>query len=181
MLEVRKERFSMAVEQVLRQAGWSPGRRVSDDAMRHWLAIEWNKPFYQVIFPAAYSVLREFGGLHITFLFHTPDPDFQPFDIAPRTAAAELDAETCVYYEWWLNERLFPLGVQQDDVLMIGLQGRMYQLCNVSGEILVLGENFDQALESLIMRRPSLRLPRPTRAEEADMIVEALGTLRLRN
>lgn len=50
--------FSTKVGKVLREAGWFPGRKVSDERIQQWDTI-------RPLFSAAREALQEFAGLYV--------------------------------------------------------------------------------------------------------------------
>ena len=54
----------MAIEQILRDAGWFPGRRVPDDLLAAWLTVLERDGRFRS-HQEAVSTLREFGGLQV--------------------------------------------------------------------------------------------------------------------
>ena len=158
------ERFSTPVEAVLREAGWYPGRRLSDDeitAMHRGFATGRGRFGGQL--DGAYladAVLREFGGLVIA----GPGPGLEinprPFAIDPSLAARYT--ETLIDVERAMRVILYPLGVEGMDeaVLAITDLGKIISV-DPTGEWL-LGDNFDEALDLLITGRH----PRPVQPSD---------------
>lgn len=158
------ERFSAPVEAVLREAGWYPGRRLSDDeiaAMRRGFAT--GRGRFGGRIGGAYladAVLREFGGLVIA----GPGPGLEinprPFAIDPSLAA--YYNETLIDVGRAMRVRLYPLGVEGMDeaVLAITDLGKIISV-DPTGEWL-LGDSFDEALDLLITGRH----PRPVKPSD---------------
>lgn len=182
-MEVRPDkRFSAPVEQALRESGWFPCRAVRRDLMRSWLAFRWpSSSGYQCIFPSAYQVLQEFGDLHIQQPADDRGMNFNPIRIDPLKVVHEEDVDSWIHYEWQLNDRLFPLGIQNEGGswvnLLIGNGGRIYSISGVSGEFFLVGETFDQALEALVLKLPVVRLGVPDEIQEANEVATALHGL----
>ena len=177
----QRSRFQPQVERSLRQAGWVPGRAVEEARLRQWYALAWQgSRAYVTIFPAALQVIAEFGGLTVLCDPARPERDCVPFHIDPLRVAAQEDAASWIYYEWKLNDRLFPLGIHctyLDDTIFVGLRGHVYAQCQVSGVFRLLGASFEQAVASLVLKRPPLRLWDCGGIESANKVASALEAL----
>ncbi len=145
------ERFPAEVVQVLREAGWSEGRRTDEETAqavdvicdvvgRYGARLE--------SFDAAIEALTEFGGLY--FIPEDPGDHFprRPFALDPLQVAAT--AETLTDFGRVLDTRLFPLGMegQHESVLAIDESGRVFALDH-TGEW-HLGDSVDAAVAALI-------------------------------
>ncbi|TQS43833.1 SUKH-3 domain-containing protein [Cryptosporangium phraense] len=151
------KRFSPDVFDVLVKAGWAPNQKDVQRA-RHWgLTLSaWASPGgYQHTFsPAASAALAEFGGLSI-------DQSGPGVDVA-RTSFV-LDPELAL--PTWLTLRglgsavgsaVFPLGIEDDGVSVLAIdgRGRVYALDHTAEWL--LGTTIDEALTTLVLgRRPA--------------------------
>jgi hypothetical protein len=142
------------VEQVLRRAGWYPGRILEGTELEKWYAFKYEcNPDYHRIIPSALVVLREFGGLFVEL--GIPDSTgYQTCLWIDPLMTLGLHEETWGIFKWLLEESLFPLGItgnNEDDVLFITGSGRVF-CATYDGDkpILLAGSNFDEALNSLI-------------------------------
>jgi len=147
------QRFSLEVSQVLRRAGWYPGRTLSETEVEQWYAFKhkW-VPGYHRIIPSALVVLREFGGLFIEQEVPGVTCYRHSFWIDPLTTLG-LKEDSWSAYEWLLEDSLFPLGAtgsSQDDVLAITGSGKLLCVPN-EGPLLLEGNTFAQGLNSLIV------------------------------
>lgn len=144
-------RFPNEVETVLRSAGWSPGRRVtelSEDSIRKVCAQAGADGSRHTPFPAAEQALAEFVGLYV----FQDEPGVtlrrRPFALDPTMAAATTT--TLADFGRALGVALFPLGVEGDGdaVLAIDERARVFAL-DAGGEWF-LGDGLDAALTTLI-------------------------------
>ena len=144
-------RFPSEVEAVLRSAGWSEGRQVtelSEQAIQDVCAQASADGTRHAPFRAAEQALAEFAGL---FVFQD-QPGValrrRPFALDPVMAAAT--ASTLADFARVLGSALFPLGVEGNGeaVLAIDERGRVFAL-DYAGEWF-LGEGLDAALTTLI-------------------------------
>jgi hypothetical protein len=141
-------RFPDEVSEVLRAAGWAPGRRVSDEQLQDWSA----QLEGFVMSEAAAQALREFGGLSVDQRGPGLECARAAFEIDPVLALYENDRFDLYRDEYGVE--LFPLGEAAGShyFLAIDPAGRTYL---VMDDILVLAESFDAALEALVLgRRP---------------------------
>ncbi|MEU8698480.1 SUKH-3 domain-containing protein [Streptomyces sp. NPDC048680] len=144
-------RFPVAVDAVLRTAGWQPGRwdiRQAEewaDALRSHASPAGHQ---HAVFPAAVEAWAEFGGLHLT----ATAPGRQ---IAP--AAVRIDplrglhlARTLADLGRALETEVAPLGEEGDGqaVLAIDSEGRVYSIDHTGDWY--LGPDIDQALSTLV-------------------------------
>jgi len=145
------ERFPTEVADVLRESGWSEGRRtgeqtaaavrqVCDQIGRHGAKTE--------AFDAAVEALTEFGGLYVIQDGPGRDLRRRPFALDPTQVAAT--AETLADLGRLLNTRLFPLGMEgdHDTVLAIDESGRVFALDHAG--VWHLGDTIDTALVTLV-------------------------------
>lgn len=153
-------RFTPKVAQILRQAGWCEGRTLTDSEMERWYAFKYKHALghYQIN-PSALDVLQEFGGLFVEQDAPGITCYRESFWIDPLMAVGLKDREWGVC-EWLIEESLFPLGVtgsSQDDVIAISSSGKVFFVPNEGG-LLLVGTNFAQALNCLIVGRMALCL-----------------------
>src|ERR1700754_1321645 len=141
-------RFSSQTEQVLRGAGWYPGRQVPE-MITSWEGEEMLSE--SQMFPAAKRVLLEFGGLFVDQSGSGETCAREPFDTDPTRAAYEGD--TFSELSRLVDTKFYPLGeafggtcywaISEDDQFYILMDDIL----------LLLGKNFDEALENLILGR----------------------------
>ncbi|KUJ66135.1 SUKH-3 domain containing protein [Streptomyces albus subsp. albus] len=155
-------RFPVAVDAVLREAGWQPGRwdiRQAEfwaDTLRAHSSPAGHR---HQVFPAAVEAWAEFGGLRV----RPPGSGRQiaptPFLIDPLSGLHL--ARTLADLGRALGTELSPLGEEADGqaLLTIDTEGRVYSLDH-SGDW-YLGADIDQALDALITGTLPPRLSRP--------------------
>jgi hypothetical protein len=140
------------VADVLRAAGWSPGRRqtevqvaaavkvVEGQVGRNGATIE--------SFPAAIDAVSEFGGIYV--VQDGPGRDLRrcPFAVDPASVAAT--AETLADLGNRLHTRLFPIGMEGhcESVLAIDEAGRVFALDHAG--VWYLGGSVAAALATLV-------------------------------
>jgi len=153
---INGQRFSPLVEQVLRQAGWYPGRVVDEAQLEQWYAFNWQaEAGYCRIFPAALNVLREFGGLIIKQEGRGVTCHRASFSIDPLSAL-DIEDDNWIFDEWFLGESLFPIGwLSLNDMVAIATSGRVFSL---TYGLKLWGHTFDEALEHLITGIMPVRL-----------------------
>ncbi|MCW6006536.1 SUKH-3 domain-containing protein [Micromonospora sp. CPCC 205371] len=155
------ERFAPDVEAALRDAGWHPGRTLDAEALAEMhRAVSAQSGVFGgklTVSFAADPVLAEFGGLVIGGDREGLQVSPRPFAIDPRMAAHSV--ETLIDAGRALGTRLYPIGVEGDDeaVLAIASTGAVLAIDSV-GEWL-LGDTFDEALETLVTGRAPRLLP----------------------
>ena len=138
-------RFSVQVENILKQAGWYPGRQIGD------LVASWKTTLVVSdgfeMFPSAERVLLEFGGLSVKQEGPGETCAVEPFTLDPTIAAYEGDRFRD--FATLLNTRLYPLGEASGGhlFLAVGENGHIYLLMN---DVNLLGKNIDEALERLL-------------------------------
>jgi len=173
-------RFSPAVEQALREAGWYPGRMLPESEVEKWYAFRWKEePGYCYAHEVALQVLREFGGLHIEQSAPGINYPRKPFCIDPLSALGIHD-DHWLFYEWHAEDTLYPLsfvGQERDAVLAMTHRGQVFLL----GEVLMRwGDTFDQALENAILGIRPAEVPVPNykwNAEESFRVRDAIRRL----
>jgi hypothetical protein len=144
--------FLPEVEAVLRESGWSPGRKVSEEQINEWLVIEWpvKHGVLQIrMFPAAWRALNEFGGLHIEQDAPGISLSRHSFIIDPLAVRDAGRWEyNWIFDEWAVNGALFPLGVWNEGEcdLAIDGQGRV-----VTDNLQLVGNSIEEALTALIL------------------------------
>jgi hypothetical protein len=146
-------RFTPTVDEVLRKAGWSPGRRVPDDQVDAWCRMLGDG---FTLSDAARAALAEFGGLEVAQSGPGVERAREPFELDPILAVGEEDRFQLYTEAYGLD--LFPLGEAAGShyFLAIDPTGRTYL---VMDDIQLLAESFDEALESLVLGKGSLPLP----------------------
>jgi hypothetical protein len=139
------------VADVLREAGWSPGRRVDDQAVAAISAVQAHvgrNGARLEAFDAAVEVLTEFCGLLV--LQDGPGTELRrrPFAIDPTDVAA--CAEPLADLGRSLGARLFPIGLEgdHDSILAVDDSGRVFALDHAG--VWFLGDSIGAALITLI-------------------------------
>jgi hypothetical protein len=145
------DRFPENVAQVLREAGWSEGRRTDAEAAmavdivreqigRHGERTE--------SFGAATAAQSEFGGIYVIQDGPGRDLARRPFAIDPTEVAATT--ETLADVGKRLQARLFPIGMEgdHDSVLAVAESGKVYAVDHTG--VWLLGDTIDAALITLI-------------------------------
>jgi len=155
-------RFSPVLEDRLRRAGWFEGRRVDDNLVLERCAHTIRQTGHR-LFPIAYDVITEFGGLGavnpleqdlISFggvtafdIHGLPVQELEPLHFAIWPF---VPAETChsfsFHLEWILGEPIFPIAQFGLDMsVYIGVSGKIYG----SGHgVFYYGDTFIHFLES---------------------------------
>jgi len=128
------------VEVELRQAGWFPNRRVSDEQVNEWLRMGVRNLGCR-IFPEAVRVLREYGGL-----------TFGDLHFTPAESEERGDHFQWLYWEWRTKEVLFPIGYELGGVFTFALStsGKIYG--SGTAEIFC-GDSFEEFLANLVAHR----------------------------
>jgi len=141
------ERFSPEVMELLRKAGWYPGRSVGDLALEAWrkdrlISDELDMP------RAARVVLEEFGGLVIT----STDRGIDFARLALNFDPSEGDGGQFLrnYADAVGVEALYPLGVygDNDGTFLIDASGAVYVDFRLDAPA---GSCIDEALERLLL------------------------------
>ena len=145
------QRFPTEVEAVLREAGWSEGRRVPDvaaDAIREISTRTAATGSRHAAFPAAERALVEFGALYVDQDGPGVALRRRPFAVDPTMVPPSV--ATLEAFGRALGVALYPLGVEGDDdaVLAIDEHGRVFALDDC-GEWF-LGDDLPEALVSLV-------------------------------
>lgn len=139
-------RFSAQAEDLLRNAGWYPGRHVPE-LVASWEATLMASDKFEM-FPGARRALLEFGGLEINQRAPGVTCAREPFNFQPTLAAGESDRfqDSAKL----LGTRLYPLGEAAGGHYFwtIGENERAYLLMD---DVKLLGQNFNEALENLIV------------------------------
>lgn len=162
----RHERFPKDVRQVLRSAGWRPGRNISRD-VDEWLhKLRETQPGAMAglpVVPAARAALAEFGRLRVpqadlastgdgfTTSFHPPTEPFHRLDTDGARALGAM-----------LRVPAFPVGVSDDGdtPLAVDADGRVFLLRTGGYEI--LGETIDEGIVALVRGAPGYLVDQPT-------------------
>lgn len=150
MSEQTGGRFSADTEQMLREAGWFPGRDVSGKL---------RLPPRFTPFPAALKVLGEFGGLRVGR--RGPGVEFSrtPVVLDPMLCDGEDDRFDALVD--LVGCALYPLGETADghSFLAVDERGRVFL---IFGDIHLIADTFEGALENLLH---GLKQPRMLNAE----------------
>ncbi|MGC0419336.1 SUKH-3 domain-containing protein [Embleya sp. AB8] len=147
------ERFPAQVEEVLRGAGWFPGRDVSAN-FEDWIA-ETNHRLAEMegdrcVFPALRTALAEFGG--ITVRQEGPGVSLGRFDFSiGDNVSAGVMPKSLLEQEEIYRQFALPFGRTADmgARLFMGRDGRVYLDHPVGGDF-HLGANLDEALVVLV-------------------------------
>lgn len=149
------QRFSHEVEDALLGAGWEPGRLVPDEQMEQWLLLECETaPGYRLqirMFPAAWRILREFGGLDVERIGPGRGRRliFDPIQGLGRTLLYNWP-----FSEWEADGSLYPIGV-----LLDGTSDDSPLVVDGKGQIILyefdkfLGSSIEEALQSIVDSR----------------------------
>jgi hypothetical protein len=139
-------RFSVQVEDILRRAGWYPGRQIPD-VVASWKGSLMLSDGFEMC-QSAEKVLIEFGGLTIDQQGPGVTCAREPFKFDPTLAAYEGDRFSDL--STLIKTKLYPLGETSGGhlFLAVGENEHIYLLMN---DIRLLGKNIDEALERLIM------------------------------
>jgi hypothetical protein len=161
-------RFEPEVEEVLRAAGWFPGRKASEEELQAWDAM-------RPLFPAARRALEEFAGLYVeargNLRLDEPDeagnPRWNPnyrssFCIDPVAACEDYGNAEMDDYEKFFGCRMWCIGfnaysvrllkngkkeVSGQDHFLMDEHGRMFL---VDYDDTLVGDSIEQALHNLI-------------------------------
>jgi hypothetical protein len=149
-------RFSPQAEDILRRAGWYPGRQVPD------LVALWRKSVSESdgvdMFPGAEKALLEFGGLKLDEQGPGVTCSREPFNLDPTLAMYEHDRFEDFISA--LNTNLYPLGeaVGGSCFIAIAENGNVYLLMQ---ELMLIGQSMEEGLESLLIGRLGERIDVP--------------------
>ncbi|GAB2831009.1 SUKH-3 domain-containing protein [Streptomyces daliensis] len=161
-------RFSVAVDDALRAAGWQPGRwdirqaeQWADTLRGHTSA----GGHTHAVFPAAVEVWAEFGNLHIAPT--GPGRHIAPSSVRIDPMPGLYAARTLSDLGRALDTEICPLGTEGDShtLLTIDTTGRVYGLDHTGDWY--LGDDFDTALAALMTGTHPQRLtPRAADRQE---------------
>jgi hypothetical protein len=115
--DARPYRFSREVDEIMRRAGWYPGRSVDIDQWRPGPSSEIS------MHPAAERFLSEFGGLTVEVGGPDPGPaGRESFVFDPTDELGELGDEGR-YADWGadIGHSLFPVGFFKQDVFRLAI------------------------------------------------------------
>jgi hypothetical protein len=136
-------RFSPTLRLALEKAGWYPGRQV-DDAIIIKQCTPAIKQGY-CLFPKAYEVLREFGGLTIGLPELPDDPHDTYVEVRCWTPDGTAKPHAWFILEWALGEALFPIGNHGGEMsLLISSSGKVY---SSDYSACTFGDSFEEMLE----------------------------------
>ncbi len=152
-------RFSERVEAALIDAGWQPGRSVTEqtaEAIRLTCADVGRNGERHQPFPAVVRMLDEFGGLGLKADREGGDYLPRPFAIDPTMASGS--AETLADFGRLLGLPLFPVGTEgrYESIIAMDERGRLFALDH-TGEYF-LGDSFEEAMETLVMGTHAIRV-----------------------
>lgn len=147
-----RERFPADVRGVLWAAGWRPGRDVSADIDRWLHRVRQTQPASMVgleCFPAARSVLAEFGGLRLTQFGATGLPAMG-FDTYLQPVGEPLETGGVLELAQDVGAPMFPIGICADDdaIITIDAHNRVY-LIHWGGDH-VVADSVDEAIVTLV-------------------------------
>jgi hypothetical protein len=122
-------RFLPEVEQVLRESGWFPGRVAPLSQLKQWLIIDEqidNRGLQCRMFPAAWRVLHEFGGLLIHQDASGASLSRKIFSFDPSEVALQVWIDGWFIEEFLCEGALFPLGMwgEPSDSFAVGVTGQ---------------------------------------------------------
>jgi len=139
-------RFSKSIEEMLREAGWLPGRDVSRGL---------KLPEGFTLFPAAQRVLSEFGNLRIGK--SGPGLVFARTPVVLDPALAFGEEGRFHEFAVLLKTNLYPLGETADghSFVVIDEKGRVFLIFE---EISFVDETFELALDNLLQGARQIRM-----------------------
>lgn len=138
-------RFRNETEEMLRRAGWSPGRTIAEQV------VKWEERLSEFrIFRRAREALNEFGGLRIDEKGPGIECAREPFHLDPTLAVGESDR--FARFTSVVGSDLYPFGdvVHGHGFLAMAEDGKTYMLMD---SIWFAGEDFDDALDGLVRGR----------------------------
>ncbi|MFD4133626.1 SUKH-3 domain-containing protein [Streptomyces goshikiensis] len=142
--------WSAEAENVLRDAGWYPGRNVDTTVWRERLEADGFR-----IHSAAEDFLREFGGLTVVSGGSGITRSREPFELDPLLALGEDDR----FGEWGeeIGRHLFPLGELDRGHAFLGLDehGELYVVVNWLARF----GRMPEAMENLILGVMPVHMP----------------------
>jgi SUKH-3 immunity protein of toxin-antitoxin system len=133
------------VEQIMTEAGWYPTRHVTVDAWVNELCV--NGGFS--IFPAARSILEEFGGLRAECRGPGLRRARGGFDLTPTLAIGEEDRYEAAAAELGVHQ-LFPLGEAYGghEFMAADAYGRIYILGIIT---MFVGKDMYDAIRNILL------------------------------
>lgn len=139
-------RFSKFTENILRKAGWFPGRNMPE-TVTNWKA-ELQKTDNKEMFAEAEKILLEFGRLKIKQGSANNPNTRSYFEINPSLVVYEGDRFED--FEKVLETTLYPLGEAESGhvFLAVSEDGRIFL---VMMDLWFVANSFDEALENLIL------------------------------
>lgn len=151
------ERFSENTLQILKKAGWFPGRHVSLDDFEAYVKQETTdcEAEFELIPNATIrNFLHEFGGLTIIMRRQIPlSPAMDSFKMATRDipiGVPGIRIIVCVEeMEGWIGgDKLYPISINHDfSFTMMSYSGRIYDYC--SGRFIESGKSGEDWIERL--------------------------------
>ncbi|MGI5412702.1 SUKH-3 domain-containing protein [Streptomyces chartreusis] len=108
------EKYPVEVDQVLRAAGWTPGRQVDPESWLSAFEAEGLKSH-----AAARAFLTEFGGITVNLSGPGITRSREPFEFDPLLCEGEGDR----FLEWGeeVKKSIFPIGVLDDGRFFLGI------------------------------------------------------------
>lgn len=130
--------FSDTVLEMLKHAGWFPGRDVIDSV---------KLPEEFEIFPAAIEVLKEFG--HLCVGQEGPGIERARSTIVFEPTLASGDWDWFLLYSNLLQTKLYPLGAVDNDSIYLTIDpgGRVFLVWQ---DLVFVDDHFDKALEKML-------------------------------
>lgn len=133
--------LSETVQEVIRQQGWSPDRKVSID--------EWISQLVAVgydVLPEAKAILENFGGLELSPV--KTDNDIYSANAIRFDPVTDVlsEFERIQFIQKYLGQKLTPIGVLHpaESILLLGQTGEVFcEWGNIIGEC---GKSFEDAL-----------------------------------
>jgi len=137
--------FTKFTKEVMTRAGWSPGRSVEDIVDQIEMTLRESDSWE--IFPAARSVLLEFGGIKVDQHGAGETIAREPFHIDPLLAIGERDRFDP--FESVIGKRLYPIGEAATGhyFLAIAEDGETFLLMH---NLVPIGKSFVEAIENLV-------------------------------
>ena len=142
----KEDRFPAEVEQILRNCGWYPGRRVNHEVIEAWREYRLKRDTLDMP-PAARAVLEEFGGLVI----RSSD---RGVDFARLTLSFNAEGDSGQFLQGYVAAagvgELYPLGSYGDGFgnILIARNGAIYVDFRLDSPA---GKNIDEALVRLLL------------------------------
>lgn len=139
------------IEVILSDAGWYEGREIEIEYMIDELKREGLTTPNTVI----ENLLREFWNIELNV--KTPDERLTNIRLNTEVAIG-VENRVLSFFEECINEKLVPVGSINDEsaVLFVSYSGKFYMAAN--GVFFKIGENFFEALETIIYQKDIIRI-----------------------